>query len=71
MSVRSAFLTSTRNTFIDFVYQYNLTESGKWNMRFSAENLSDNQYRYKQSDILVRSFRIGRTFTIGTSYTFF
>ncbi|MBM3761909.1 MAG: hypothetical protein FJW36_16875 [Acidobacteria bacterium] len=60
-----------RNTFIDFVYQYNLTESGKWNMRFSAENLSDNQYRYKQSDILVRSFRIGRTFTIGTSYTFF
>jgi len=60
-----------RNTFLDFVYQYNIKEDGKWNMRFSAENLSDNYYQYKQSDILVRAFRIGRTFTIGTSYTFF
>ncbi len=59
------------NTFLDFVYQFNIKEDGKWNMRFSAENLSDNYYQYKQSGILVRAFRIGRTFTIGTSYTFF
>jgi outer membrane receptor protein involved in Fe transport len=60
-----------RNTFLDFVYQYNIRENGKWTLRFSAENLSDNNYRYTQADFLVRSFRIGRTFTIGTSYTFF
>ncbi|GAB4358483.1 MAG: TonB-dependent receptor [Bryobacter sp.] len=60
-----------RNTFLDFVYQYNLREDGKWTLRFSAENLSDNNYRYTQADFLVRSFRIGRTFTIGTSYSFF
>lgn len=60
-----------RNTFVDFVYQYNITESGKWTMRFSAENLTNNEYRYKQSDILVRAFQIGRTYTVGTSYSFF
>jgi outer membrane receptor protein involved in Fe transport len=60
-----------RNTFVDFVYQYSVKENGKWNMRFSAENLTDNTYKYSQSDILVRQFRIGRTFTVGTSYTFF
>jgi outer membrane receptor protein involved in Fe transport len=60
-----------RNTFLDFVYQFNIRENGKWTMRFSAENLSDNRYRYTQADFLVRDFRIGRTFTIGTSYSFF
>ncbi len=60
-----------RNTFLDFVYQYNIREDGKWNLRFSAENLSDNEYRYQQAEFLVRAFRIGRTFTIGTSYSFY
>ena len=59
------------NTFLDFVYQYDIKENGKWTLRFSAENLSDNEYRYKQADFLVRAFRIGRTFSIGTSYSFF
>ncbi len=60
-----------RNTFLDFVYQYDIRENGKWTMRFSAENLSNNEYRYSQADFLVRAFRIGRTYTIGTSYSFF
>jgi len=60
-----------RNTFLDFVYQFDIRENGKWSLRFSAENLSDNQYRYTQADILVRAFRIGRTYTIGTTYSFF
>ncbi len=60
-----------RNVFLDFVYQFNLKENGKWNMRFSAENLSNNRYRYTQADFLVRAFQIGRTFTIGTSYSFY
>jgi TonB-dependent receptor len=60
-----------RNTFLDFVYTFNVVESGKWNLRFSAENLGDNEYRFRQSDILVRAFRIGRTFTVGTTYRLF
>ena len=60
-----------KNVFLDFVYQYDIKENGKWTMRFSAENLSDNQYRNTQADFLVRAFRIGRTFSIGTSYSFF
>jgi outer membrane receptor protein involved in Fe transport len=60
-----------RQVLLDFVYQLNLDERGKWTFRFSAENLGDNHYRYTQADILVRSFRIGRTYTLGTSYSFF
>jgi outer membrane receptor protein involved in Fe transport len=60
-----------RQLFIDAVYQLSLTESGKWSMRFSAENLGNNRYKYTQADFIVRDFRIGRTFTIGTSYSFF
>lgn len=60
-----------RNTLVDFVYQYELREGGKWNLRFSAENLTDNQYRWTQADIVQRAFRIGRTFSIGTSIAIF
>lgn len=59
------------NRFVDFVYNVNLTETGKWNLRFSADNLTDNRYRFTQSDILVRDFRIGRTFGVGLSYSIF
>ncbi len=60
-----------RVNFLDFVYQFTLREKGNWTLRFSAENLTDNEYRYTQGDFLVRQFRIGRNFTIGTSYSFF
>jgi len=60
-----------RTTMLDFVYHVNLDETGKWILRFGAENLTDNHYRFTQADILVRAFRIGRTFTVGTSYSFF
>jgi outer membrane receptor protein involved in Fe transport len=60
-----------RNTFLDFVYQYDILENGKWSFRFSAENLTDNEYRYTQADFLVRQFKIGRTFSIGTSFSFY
>jgi outer membrane receptor protein involved in Fe transport len=60
-----------RNTFLDFVYQYDLREDGKWTLRFSAENLADNHYRWVQGNFTVRDYRIGRSFTIGTSYSFF
>src|SRR5262249_1462891 len=37
-----------RNLFLDSVYQYSLTDSGKVNLKFNAENLSDNPYRWTQ-----------------------
>ncbi|MFN9085336.1 MAG: hypothetical protein ACK5XD_10180, partial [Acidobacteriota bacterium] len=60
-----------RNVLLDFVYEYTMSETGKWKLRFSGENLNNNIYRQTQSDFVVRRFQIGRTFTIGTSYTFF
>lgn len=60
-----------RNLLLDFVYEYSAKESGKWKLRFSGENLNNNVYRQTQADFVVRRFQIGRTFTIGTSYTFF
>ncbi|MDX1983396.1 MAG: TonB-dependent receptor [Bryobacteraceae bacterium] len=59
------------NTFLDFVWQVNLTEDGKWNVRFNAENLRDNHYHWMQGDILQRSFRLGRTYSVGVGYTIF
>jgi outer membrane receptor protein involved in Fe transport len=58
-----------RNLFLDFVYQYTIGE--RWNIRFSAENLGDNHYLWTQADITQRSFRPGRTFTVGTSFSLF
>ncbi len=59
------------NTFLDLVYQFDIKEGGKWSLRFAAENLGNNHYRWTQADILQRSYRLGRTFTIGTSYSIF
>ena len=58
-----------RNTFLDFVYQYTIGE--RWNIRFSVENLTDNNYVWTQADIIQRSYQVGRTFTIGTNFSFF
>jgi outer membrane receptor protein involved in Fe transport len=60
-----------RSVFMDVVYQFAPVESKRWSIRVSAENLTNNHYHYSQSDILVRSFRIGRTFTVGTTFNFF
>ncbi len=59
------------NHFLDFVYQYDIREGGKWTIRFTAENLTDNHYHWTQADILQRSYRLGRTFSIGTSFSVF
>jgi outer membrane receptor protein involved in Fe transport len=59
------------NTFLDFVYQYSFKESGKWALRFDAENLADNKYRWTQADLLQRQYQTGRTFQVGLSYSFF
>lgn len=64
-------LYQERNVFLDFVYQVDIREGGKWNFRFAAENLGDNEYRWTQGGLPQRNFRIGRTFSVGTSFSFF
>ncbi|MEW5980179.1 MAG: TonB-dependent receptor [Acidobacteriota bacterium] len=58
-----------RNTFLDFVYQYTIGE--RWSLRVTLENLGDNHYLWTQADITQRSFRVGRTFSVGTSFSLF
>ncbi len=57
------------NTFLDFVYRLKLDEKGRWNLRFEAENLANNHYRWMQGDILQRSYRLGRTFQVGINFS--
>ena len=59
------------NTFLDFVYQYTIGERSKWGLRFEAENLGDNDYRWTQGKFVQRDYRLGRTFQVGVSYAFF
>ncbi|HTM49969.1 MAG TPA: TonB-dependent receptor [Bryobacteraceae bacterium] len=59
------------NTSLDFVYQYTIGEKSKWSLRFEAENLGDNDYRWTQGPFLQREYRQGRTFQAGLSYSFF
>lgn len=59
------------NVFLDFVYQYSPAERSKWSIRFEAENLGNNDYRWTQGDIVQRDYRLGRTFQIGLSYSLF
>lgn len=60
-----------RNVFLDFVYQFDLREDGKLSLRFTAENLLDNRYRWTQGDFVHRAFRLGRTYSFGTSFSVF
>lgn len=59
------------NTFLDAVYQFSFDEKGKWRLRFEAENLGDNEYRWTQGDFLQRRYQLGRNFQVGIGYSFF
>jgi TonB-dependent receptor len=59
------------NTSLDFVYEINLSEDRKWNLRFEAENLGDNDYRWTQGGLVQRDYHVGRTFQVGVSYAVF
>jgi outer membrane receptor protein involved in Fe transport len=58
------------NTFLDFIYEYSLTESGTWVLKFTAENLADNHFRWTQGDVLQRSYRLGRNFGLSLNVSF-
>jgi len=59
------------STTLDFSYQVSLAESGKWTVKFEAENLSDAPHRWMQGGFVQREYRSGRNFQIGTTYSFF
>jgi outer membrane receptor protein involved in Fe transport len=58
-------------TMIDFSYRYYVDESGKYSIRFTGENLANNHYHWTQGEFTQRSFRLGRTFTVGLSVNIF
>lgn len=58
-------------TMVDFSYRFYLVESGKYSIRFTGENLADNHYHWTQGEFTQRSFRLGRTFTIGLAVNVF
>ena len=60
-----------RNNFLDFVYTYTFDENGKYSLRFNADNLTDNHFHWTQAGITQRSYRLGRTFSVGFGWTMF
>ncbi len=56
---------------LDLVYQFNVTETGRWLIRFTAENLTDHTYSWTQGGKPFRRYAPGRSFTIGTSFQIF
>lgn len=59
------------NVFLDLAYQYSLTEKGRWTLKITGENLANNHFHWTQGGILQRSYRLGRTFTIGLGVSIF
>ncbi|MDZ4797070.1 MAG: TonB-dependent receptor [Bryobacteraceae bacterium] len=59
------------NTNLDFVHQYTFTEKSKWTLRFEAENLTDNRFRWTQGNFDQRVYQLGRTFQVGLGFSFF
>jgi TonB-dependent receptor len=59
------------STFLDFLYLYSLDEKGRWTLKFTAENLGDNHMHWTQGGITQRSYRLGRTFSAGLSFSVF
>ncbi|HSR52491.1 MAG TPA: TonB-dependent receptor [Acidobacteriota bacterium] len=56
---------------LDTVLIQPLGASRKWSLKFSAENLLNNDVEYTQGDRIQRLFRTGRKFGITISYSFF
>lgn len=57
--------------FMDFSYQYALTEDAKYVLRLTGENLGDNHYHWTQGEFTQRSYRLGRTFSVGITVSLF
>jgi TonB-dependent receptor len=56
---------------LDASYQYTMGERGQWAYKFEGENLTNNDFRWTQGAFTQRQYRLGRTFQVGISYSFF
>ena len=59
------------NTSVDLIYDFLLREQGAWKIRFSAENLTDNEFLWTQDGDLQRRYLLGRTYKLGLSFSVF
>jgi len=57
-------------TSLDVVYEYLLREKGNWNLRFDARNLTNQDYVWTQGGEIQQFYRLGRSFSVGMSYSF-
>ncbi len=60
-----------RNTYVDLVYQYSFGPEKKWGLRFTGENLGNTHFLWTQADLVQRSYRTGRTFSLGLNLSIF
>jgi hypothetical protein len=58
-------------TTLDFAYQYTVGDGRHWSYRFEAENLTNTEYHWTQAQFNQRLYRLGRTFQVGITYSFF
>jgi hypothetical protein len=59
------------NTFLDFAYQYAFGPERRWSVRVTGENLGNTHHQWTQADLPQRSYRAGRTFSAGLSFSIF
>jgi TonB-dependent receptor len=59
------------NTFLDVAYQYSLGAERQWGLRFTGENLGNTHHLWTQAGLPHRSYRTGRTFSAGISFSIF
>jgi len=59
------------NTFLDFAYQYSFGPERRWGIRLTGENLGDTHHLWTQAGLPHRSYRAGRTFSAGVSFSIF
>lgn len=60
-----------RNTFLDAAYQFSFGPEQKWGLRITAENLGNTHYLWTQAGLPQRSYRAGRTFSMGINFSIF
>jgi len=54
---------------LDFVYSHAF--AGRWKISFKAKNLLDDEVQFLQGDAITRSFKRGRSFSLGLSLDIF
>jgi outer membrane receptor protein involved in Fe transport len=57
-------------TSLDFVYEFQLSETRDWKIRFEAENITDEKFLWTQGGFTKQFYQPGRSYGVGMSYSF-